>query len=222
MARWVDAADPRAVELAARALSGGSVVAVPTDTVYGLAADPTRPEAVARLFALKHRPTEVALPLLVGGRDQTADVAGDLDPVAERLAQRFWPGPLTLVLPRRVGFDTDLGGPPSARRTVGVRVPDDGFVLALCAQVGPLAVTSANRHGSPPAITARQVAAVFGDGYGDGGDPVLIIDGGVRDGTPSTVVECLGTACRGLRQGAIPWSEIFDQGTGAAPGGLPR
>jgi tRNA threonylcarbamoyl adenosine modification protein (Sua5/YciO/YrdC/YwlC family) len=220
VAQSVDVADPRAAELAAGALSGGSVVAVPTDTVYGLAADPTLPEAVARLFALKHRPAEVALPLLVGGRDQVAEVAGDLDPTAQRLAERFWPGPLTLVLPRRDGFDTDLGGPPSARRTVGVRVPDDPFLLALCGRLGPLAVTSANRHGSPPAVTARQVETALGDGDGDG--PVLIVDGGVRDGTPSTVVECLGTACRGLREGAIPWPEIFDEGNGAAPGRDPR
>jgi tRNA threonylcarbamoyl adenosine modification protein (Sua5/YciO/YrdC/YwlC family) len=217
----VDAADPRAVEVAVRALSGGLVVAVPTDTVYGLAADPSLPEAVARLFVLKHRPAEVPLPLLVGSSGQVAEVARDLDPFARRLAERFWPGPLTLVLPRRDGFDIDLGGPPSARRTIGVRVPDDPFMLTLCARLGPLAVTSANRHGSAPATTARQVAANFrdGDGDGDGGDgPVLIIDGGVRDGTPSTVVECLGSACRGLREGAIPWREIFDQGTGAASG----
>ncbi len=218
MVQSVDAGDPRAAELAAAALSGGSVVAVPTDTVYGLAADPTLPEAVARLFALKHRPAEVALPLLVGGRDRVAEVAGDLDPAAQRLAERFWPGPLTLVLPRRDGFDTDLGGPPAARRTVGVRVPDDPFLLTLCGRLGPLAVTSANRHGSPPATTAQQVVAAFGDGDG----PALIIDGGVRDGTPSTVVECLGTGCRGLRQGAIPWSEIFDQGTAATSGNDPQ
>ena len=211
MANYVDAADPRAVAIAAAALAQGSVVAVPTDTVYGLAADPSRPEAVSRLFALKDRPTEVALPVLVGSRDQVEEVAGRLDSAARHLADRFWPGPLTLVVPRRQSFKADLGGPLSARQTVGVRLPDHSLVRSLCNEVGPLAVTSANPHGAPPATSAHQVLTEFR--HADG--LVLIIDGGTCDGTPSTVVECRGPASRGLREGAIPWGQIFHRSRGA-------
>ena len=139
---------------AAEALADGAVVAVPTDTVYGLAVDPAQPEAVARLFALKGRPADVPLPILVAGPEQVAMVAGELEPAARHLADRYWPGPLTLVVPRRPGFTVDLGGPPAARQTVGVRRPDHPVVVALCELLGPLAVTSANLHGAPPATTA--------------------------------------------------------------------
>ncbi len=215
MANYVDAADPRVVALAADALDRGSVVALPTDTVYGLAADPSRPEAVARLFAIKERPAEVALPVLVGSRQQVDDVAQPLDSAARHLADRFWPGPLTLVVPRAGGFKADLGGPPSARRSVGVRLPDHPLVRALCAEVGPLAVTSANVHGAPPATSAHLVVTGFRDSDG----LALVIDGGTCDGVPSTVVECRGPASRGLREGAIPWSEVFPRWSGSTSGG---
>lgn len=208
MANYIDGSDPRAVELAVAALGAGSVVALPTDTVYGLAADPSLPEAVERLFALKDRPLDVPLPVLVGDRHQLDQVARTLDTAARRLAERFWPGPLTLVVPRTDGFTADLGGPPSARHTVGVRLPDHPLVRALCREVGPLAVTSANTHGSPPATTAHQVVTAFRGGEG----LALVIDGGHCDGIPSTVVECRGPASRGLREGAIPWEEIFPGG----------
>jgi tRNA threonylcarbamoyl adenosine modification protein (Sua5/YciO/YrdC/YwlC family) len=198
------------LELAAAALRRGGVVAVPTDTVYGLAADPSLPEAVAGLFALKQRPTDVPLPVLVASRHQVAEIAGPLEPAARHLADRFWPGPLTLVVPRLATFKADLGGPTAARRTVGVRLPDHPFMRALCQAVGPLAVTSANPHGAPPAVSAHQVTTAF-----PGADPlVLVVDGGICDGTPSSVVECRGPASRGLREGALPWAELFPEGAG--------
>jgi L-threonylcarbamoyladenylate synthase len=191
------------------ALRLGLVAAIPTDTVYGLAADPTRPDAVARLFALKERPTRVALPVLVGSWDQVEALCGPLDPTARGLADRYWPGPLTLVVPRSPGFAADLGGDPAAQSTVGIRWPDHHTVQRLCDDLGPLAVTSANRHGRPPATTAVAVADEF-----EGADPTpVILDGGVCDGRPSTVVECLGGALRCLREGAIAWSEL----SGGAP-----
>jgi tRNA threonylcarbamoyl adenosine modification protein (Sua5/YciO/YrdC/YwlC family) len=206
-------AEPEALALAAKALRGGAVVAVPTDTVYGLAVDPSQPEAVAQLFALKERPTDVALPVLVDGREQVSMVAGPLDSAAEHLAERYWPGPLTLVVPRRRTFTTDLGGPRSARHTVGVRWPDHPLVRALCRELGPLAVTSANRHGAPPATRAREVAETFA-----GRDELaVILDGGACDGLPSTVVECLGPALRCLREGAIPWVELLESPGGSEP-----
>jgi L-threonylcarbamoyladenylate synthase len=189
---------------AVEALRAGSVVALPTDTVYGLAVDPWQPEAVARLFSLKERPPDVALPVVIGGLEQMGSVTGRLDGPARRLADHYWPGPLTLVVPRAEGFDADLGGPPVARRTVGVRWPDHPVIQALCRELGPLALTSANRHGAQPATTALDVKTAFpGPGH-----LAAILDGGVCDGVPSTVVECLGTTTRCLREGAIPWTSI--------------
>jgi L-threonylcarbamoyladenylate synthase len=215
MRRYSWASDPEAPSLAAEALRAGSVVALPTDTVYGLAVDPSIPHAVERLFALKERPSDVALPLLVATREQVVAIAGVLDGVARALAGRYWPGPLTLVLPRRKGFDVDLGGPPSARQTVGVRLPAHQLVVSLCTELGPLAVTSANLHGAPPATTAEEVVGAFAGGERRGDQEIAaILDGGRCDGSPSTVVECLGGSVRCLRQGAIPWSEIREQGPG--------
>ena len=107
--------DAGAVALAVSALESGRVVAVPTDTVYGLAVDPTNPEAVEQLFSLKQRPADVALPVLVGRSEHVSQVAGTLDSAARHLADRYWPGPLTLVVPRRRGFTADLGGPGSVQ-----------------------------------------------------------------------------------------------------------
>lgn len=197
--------DAESLALAGKALRTGAVVAVPTDTVYGLAADPSQPRAVARLFSLKERPTAVALPVLVDGWDQVSAVAGRLDRAAEHLAERCWPGPLTLVVPRRRTFTADLGGPPGARNTVGVRWPDHPVVRALCRELGPLVVTSANRHGVPPATRAGGVAVIFTGAE----DLAVILDGGTCDRTPSTVVECRGPALRCLREGSIPWSDLL-------------
>lgn len=208
-------ADPESLALAAGALRAGAVVAMPTDTVYGLAADPWQPQAVRRLFSLKGRPSEVALPVLVAGREQVSAVAAPLDGAAGLLADRYWPGPLTLVLPRRGSFTADLGGLSSARKTVGVRWPDHPVVETLCRELGPLAVTSANRHGGPPATRAAAVAEVFAGEH----ELTVILDGGLCDGTPSTVVECGGKALRCLRHGAIPWRELQESaGEGPARG----
>jgi L-threonylcarbamoyladenylate synthase len=198
---------------AVEALRAGWVVALPTDTVYGLAVDPWQPEAVERLFALKERPPTVALPVVVGQLDQVDPVTGPLSGSSRRLADRYWPGPLTLVVPRAEGFDADLGGPPASRGTVGVRWPDHPLIQALCRELGPLALTSANRHGAPPATTALDVARAFPGA----GQLAAILDGGVCDGVPSTVVECLGTTTRCLRQGAIPWSGWSDSDPDQGP-----
>jgi tRNA threonylcarbamoyl adenosine modification protein (Sua5/YciO/YrdC/YwlC family) len=208
---WLPASDPDAMELAAEALGQGQVVALPTDTVYGLAVDPSQPQAVERLFALKERPRDVAIPVLIGTQEQAELVAGRLEGAAEALTGRYWPGPLTVVVPRGDRFTADLGGPSSSRHLVGMRWPDHPIVERLCRALGPLAVTSANSHGVGPATTAQAVREAFADR----GELGAIIDGGVCDGTPSTVVECLGVAVRCLRAGALPWGEIID----AWPGG---
>jgi L-threonylcarbamoyladenylate synthase len=195
------ASDPVDVGKAADLLAAGMVVAIPTDTVYGLAVDPSQPGAVDRVFALKKRPGEVALPVLVTGWGQVEMVAGTLEGAAQGFADQYWPGPLTLVVPRRGRFRADLGGELAASWTVGLRWPDHPVVQALCTAIGPLAVTSANRHAEPPATSAEDVIVAFtGDGRLS-----AVLDGGVCDGAPSTVVECRGPVSRCLREGAIRW-----------------
>ncbi|HXW32040.1 MAG TPA: L-threonylcarbamoyladenylate synthase [Acidimicrobiales bacterium] len=186
---------------AVRALQAGEVVAVPTDTVYGLAVDPSRAGATGRLFAVKGRPADVALPVLVADIAQ-AERLWKLAPgrVARRLAERFWPGPLTLVVARAAGIDWDLGGDPSA---IGLRCPDHELVRRLCRLVGPLATTSANRHGEPPLRSARAVTDCFGAA-------LPVIDGGECGGEPSTVVDATSDPLRCLRAGAVAWEAVLE------------
>jgi L-threonylcarbamoyladenylate synthase len=212
------AGEKAALRRAAAALADGAVVAVPTDTVYGLAVDPSQPDAVARLFALKGRPDDVPVPVLVAGPEQVAEVAGVLEPAAADLAARFWPGPLTLVVPRRPEFTVDLGGPTAVRRTVGVRRPDHPVVVALCELLGPLAVTSANLHGAVPATSAAGVVREFAGSA----RPMVVLDGGRCDGVPSTVVECRGWGSRCLREGALAWADVRADPRPVGPGGRPR
>lgn len=186
---------------AAAALSAGRVVAIPTDTVYGLAVDPGYPGATDGLFALKHRPGSLELPVLVAGVAQAEVLAGPrgLAPAARRLAGRFWPGSLTMVVERRRDVDWLLGGDG---RTIGLRCPAHPVARRLCELVGPLATTSANRHGEPPITSAVALAQEFG------GDVAVVVDGGTCDGTPSTVVDMSGDVPRCIRAGAVPWIEI--------------
>jgi L-threonylcarbamoyladenylate synthase len=196
----VDGTDP---EAAVRALADGAVVGLPTDTVYGLAARLDRPAALAAIFALKGRPDGLALPVLVDGVAQARLVASSWPPAAERLAARLWPGPLTLVVPARPEVGRLVGGDGA---TVGVRCPDHPVVTGLCRRSGPLAVTSANRHGEPPATTAGAVQAAF-DGPGTSA-LALVVDGGRCDGVPSTVADCTTWPPVELRAGGVPWAEV--------------
>ncbi|MGE3836225.1 MAG: L-threonylcarbamoyladenylate synthase [Acidimicrobiia bacterium] len=188
---------------AVEALRAGLVVLLPTDTVYGLAVDPTRPGATARLFAVKARPTEVALPVLAADAGQALGLAGPVSPVAGRLAGELWPGGLTLVVARRAGLGLDLGGPDDL--TIGLRVPDDDLVRHLAAEVGPLATTSANRHGRSTPATAAEVLDQLGPAAAGLG---AVLDGGPRSGLASTVVSCVGDGAVVLREGAVPAATV--------------
>ena len=188
-----------AVLQAVRALAQGLPVGIPTDTVYGLAVDPFRPGAADRIFAAKRRPRDVNLPLLVSGIDQALAVSTAVPDVALELMRRYWPGALTLVIPAKPGLGADLG---EDEVTVGVRSPDHPVPLTLCSASGPLATTSANRHGEPPLVTAEAVARSFGDAV-----PV-VLDAGTCDGSPSTVVDCTGRELKLLREGRIPWADL--------------
>jgi len=187
---------PEGFDAASRALVQGAVVGVPTDTVYGLA---VRLEAAAvdRVFSAKGRPSNLALPVLLAGLDQLSLVVASFPPIASALAARFWPGPLTLVVRARRGVGALLGGDG---RTVGVRWPDQALTEELCRAVGPLAVTSANRHGEAPATTAQEVCQKF-----SASEVVLVVDGGPSAGVASSVVECTGRRPRCLREGALSW-----------------
>lgn len=188
------------VAQAIEALRAGLVVVLPTDTVYGVAAATSVPGATDALFEVKARPVEVALPVLCADEGQARSLAGDLSTGAVRLMSAFWPGPLTVVVPRRAGLDLDLGGPDDT--TIGLRVPAAGVVHTIAAAVGPLACTSANRHGEPTPATAAAAAAALGPGV------AVVVEGGTLAGAPSTVVAWLDGAHRILRQGAIPDTEI--------------
>ncbi|MGH9017749.1 MAG: L-threonylcarbamoyladenylate synthase, partial [Acidimicrobiales bacterium] len=186
------------IAAAADALRAGAVVAIPTDTVYGLAVDPSRRGGTDRLFTVKQRPVSVEIPVLVAGPDQAQALAGPggLAAPARRLAAAFWPGSLTIVMARDPSLGWDLGGDS---RTVGVRCPAHAVARRLCRDVGPLATTSANRHGGAPLVTAAAVRDAFGD------DVAVVIDGGTCDGVPSTVVDVSGPTVACVRDGAVPW-----------------
>ncbi|MCB1013851.1 MAG: threonylcarbamoyl-AMP synthase [Acidimicrobiales bacterium] len=187
-----------AVERAVVALRSGGAVVLPTDTVYGLAALPTVDGAVDRLYALKGRPADMPVAVLVADVEQVRALA-DLPDPARRLAGAFWPGPLTLVLPRRPGLDLPLGG---AAATIGVRWPDHPLVARLATAVGPLATTSANRTGRPTPVTAGEAAASLT------GDVAAVLDGGPCAGTASTVVDVTGPEPVVLREGGLVEAQV--------------
>lgn len=191
--------DPEGIGAAIAALRAGEVVAIPTDTVYGVAVALGVDGATGRLFTAKQRPHDVDLPVLIGRSSDAADLVESVPPDAARLMERFWPGPLTLVLRRAPTLTADLGASSS---TVGIRCPDHELVAALAAAVGPLATTSANLHRRPTPADAAGVAAELGDGI------ALVLDGGRCEGAPSTVLDCTGEAVTVLREGRIPWSTI--------------
>ena len=186
------------VERAVAALLAGEAVVVPTDTVYGVAAVPTVPGAVDRLYALKGRPADMPIAVLVANVEQVRALA-DLPDLALRLAGAFWPGPLTLVVPRRPGLDLPLGGSDA---TIGVRWPDHPLIARLATAVGPLATTSANRSGEPTPATAAEAAASLV------GEVAAVLDGGACAGTASTVVDVTGPEPRVLREGELTEAQL--------------
>ena len=188
-------AGQEAIEEAARLVRAGGLIIYPTDTVYGLGCDPLNTRAVERAFRAKGRGFDKPMPVLASGLEQAMRIA-EFSPQALRLAEVFWPGPLTLVLPRRpVLPDAVSCGRPS----VGVRVPGHDFALRLIEACGGLLIgTSANRSGHPPPRTAQEAISKLGDVVD------LVIDGGPAPlGIPSTVVDLTGPEPVVLREGAI-------------------
>jgi L-threonylcarbamoyladenylate synthase len=182
-------------------LRRGGVVAVPTDTVYGIAVALDVPGGIERLFQVKRRPPDRGIMLLLGAASQAASI-GVMGAAASALADACWPGGLTVVVPQRpdVPLPAALtGGTP----TIGLRVPDHDAPRALAAAVGPLPTTSANVSGLPEARDAQEILAQLGEGVD------LILDGGAAPGGPSsTVVDCTGDRPLVLRDGAIPVARL--------------
>jgi L-threonylcarbamoyladenylate synthase len=202
---------PDAIPTALDFLHRGELVAFPTDTVYGLGADLHNPQAIEGLYIAKGREASKAIAVLVGSPSDLASVAGELPESAQRLAQRFWPGPLTLVVPRHPDLPANLSGSsgsthphlPPPLPTVGVRMPAHPFALALLQAAGPLAVTSANLSGAASPVTADEVHAQLN------GRIAFIIDGGATPGgIPSTVVDCTSPEPHILREGPVSAQDI--------------
>jgi L-threonylcarbamoyladenylate synthase len=204
--------------VAGELLRAGRLVALPTETVYGLGADATSPDAVRRIFAAKQRPADNPLIVHLASADQLARVAADVTPLARRLAATWWPGPLTIVLDALPSLPRVTTG---GLATVAVRVPDHPVATALLEVAGvPVAAPSANRSGRPSPTTAAHVLADLGgviDAVVDGGPCVL--------GVESTVVDARGDVPVVLREGAVTREDLGDGGdevssgrTAASPG----
>jgi len=190
---------------AARVLATGGVVAFPTDTVYGIAVALDTPGGIERLFAAKQRPLDKAIALLIADASQASEI-GEMNPAAKALADAFWPGGLTLVLPLRADRSLPavlMGDATISQPKVGLRVPDHDAPRALARAVGPLPTTSANRSGEPEAHDADELEAQLGPALD------LILDGGPAHGGPaSTVVDTTTEPVRILREGAISVERI--------------
>ncbi len=192
----------KALTEAARALRAGELAVVPTDTVYGLAADAFQPAATEAVFRVKGRSRGLPLPVMVASADQAWALCSVVPDGAKQLAAAYWPGAVTLVLPVADGLAWDLGDGQGA---VGIRVPAHDHLVALIEAVGPLAVTSANVTGEPTPATAAAIAKRFGDKV------AVYLDGGKAAGdVPSTIVDLTGPSPVVLREGTIAATEIED------------
>jgi len=195
------------------ALSRGEIVVVPTDTVYGIGVSPRVPGAIDRVVGAKGRSRDMAPPILVSGSDQVAGLVaeGAFTEQVQNLTKQFWPGALTIVLPVSPDVEMDIGETPG---TIALRAPDEAALLELLRMHGPLAVTSANRHGEPPATSVFHAINTFGD------EVAVYLNAGSdsdTDHTPSTIVDATDLASGGnslviLREGAVSAEELVAAG----------
>ena len=196
----ISANHPNAIQHAIDVLRNDGLVAFPTDTVYGLAAPVHNIESINRLYVVKGRNNTKAIAVLLGDSNQLAQVTVDLSKFAQKVAQHFWPGPLTMIVPRHPSLPEILAPLP----TIGVRIPNHPVALALLKAAGPLAVTSANISGSDNTLTAKQVMKQLK------GRIHLIIDGGrTPGGVPSTVIDCTISEPKILREGPISLKQLL-------------
>ena len=192
------------LDAAATVLRRGELAVLPTDTVYGVAADAFNPAAVDALLAAKGRGRDMPVPVLVANQAMLVALVGDLSPVAQALTDAFWPGALTVVVRHTPHLSWDLG---DARGTVAVRMPDDPIAIELITRTGPLAVSSANRSGHPPATTMMDARLQLGASV------AVYLDGGPRpSAVPSSIVDLTGEEPRLLREGALSADLLRDHG----------
>ncbi|HEU5144059.1 MAG TPA: L-threonylcarbamoyladenylate synthase [Dermatophilaceae bacterium] len=199
-----DCTDPEGqadgIAAAASAVRGGQVVVLPTDTVYGIGCDAFDGDAVAELLAAKGRGRNMPPPVLIPTARTAQGLAMQIPDYAHTLMERFWPGPLTLVLKAHTSLSWDLG---DTNGTVALRVPDNDIALALLGEIGPMAVTSANTTGHPAALTVADAKAMLGETVS------VYLDGGpAAGGEASTIIDCTGAAPVTLRLGALSQDEI--------------
>lgn len=195
----ISAASPDAIPQALNILNNGGLVAFPTDTVYGVGALAFDGKAVESIYVAKDRPIEKAIPVLIADAADMEKVGMNIPDIAYQLAARFFPGPLTCLIPKEPTLPESV----SATSTVGVRVPDHEVARAILRAAGPMAVTSANISGGPSPSTAEEVYAQLN------GRIPLIIDGGkTPGGVPSTLVDCTTAELKILREGPISLEEI--------------
>jgi L-threonylcarbamoyladenylate synthase len=192
---------PGAIEQGAELITSGRMIAFPTDTVYGIGTSAFNSPAVEQIYRVKNRSQLKAIPILIGEFRDLQQITPPLSPLAESLVDKFWPGPLTLVLPLLPALPTVLSPTP----TIGVRLPDHQLVRKLLRRTGPLAATSANISGQPPATTAEEVLDQLA------GKINLILDGGKSPaGISSTVLDCTRETPILIREGSLPWRTIAD------------
>jgi L-threonylcarbamoyladenylate synthase len=194
------AGDPAVLEKALSVLQAGGLVAFPTDTVYGLGTFVHNTAGIQELYAVKERSPDKAIAVLVSSLAQLTQITTAMSEMARKFAAAFWPGPLTLILPRHPSLPEILSPYP----TIGVRMPDHPLALSLIDKAGPMAVTSANISGETSASTAQEVYVQLQ------GRIALILDGGrTPGGLPSTVVDCRGDEPAILRQGPITLDNLL-------------
>jgi tRNA threonylcarbamoyl adenosine modification protein (Sua5/YciO/YrdC/YwlC family) len=191
-----------AVFEAARLLDAGELVVVPTDTAYALCADALDDDAVARVFHAKARPADRPLAVLLGGMEDAGHV-GFPTPLARQLAERFWPGPLTLVVRARPWLPDAL---TAGGETVALRCPDLAFPRELARHFGPLVLTGARRAGGPDCVGVAEARAAMGAEAG------LYVDGGTLPGGRATVVDATGQEAKVLSGGKLPAAEVAQHG----------
>lgn len=195
----ISTTEQNAVERAIETIRGGEAVAFPTDTVYGLGVDPFNISAIIKLFEAKGRDYNKAIAILIGNIDQVELIAETFTNNARKLVESFWPGGLTVIVPKCKSIPDLL----SANQSIGLRMPDHPIALRLLNEFGPLATSSANITGKVNPLNAQDVISQLG------GRIPLILDGGnCPGGVPSTVVDCMTEQTRILRQGAIDLKKI--------------
>jgi L-threonylcarbamoyladenylate synthase len=204
MSRYFDCADSlqraSGIEAAVACVRRGEIVVLPTDTVYGAGVDAFSPRAVAALLRAKGRGRDMPVPVLIGSVQTLDGIATGVSAQARALVEAFWPGALTVVCHQQPSLAWDLG---DTRGTVAVRMPLHPVAIELLTAVGPMAVSSANISGYPPATMVTDAQVQLGEAV------AVYLDGGPSgDGLPSTIVDLTGEAPRLLRDGAIPLDEL--------------